>query len=70
MVKLSLEEWNLFWVICWQIWHQRNMVIHGGVFQHPSSLAKRVVDYLKEYTDAQDFLSVPDPIHVPAQQTR
>ena len=69
MAKLSSEEWNLFWVICWQIWHQRNMVIHGGVFQHPSSLAKRVVDYLKEYTDAQDFLSVPDPIHVPAQQT-
>ena len=26
-------------------------------------------DYLKEYTNAQDFLSVPDPIHVPAQQT-
>ena len=45
------------------------MVIHGGVFQHPSSLAKRAVDYLKEYANAQDFLSVPDPIHVPAQQT-
>ena len=42
---------------------------HGGVFQHPSSLAKRAVDYLKEFMNAQDFLSVPDPIHVPAQQT-
>ena len=20
MPKLSLEEWDLFWVICWQIW--------------------------------------------------
>ena len=69
MAKLSSEEWNLFWVICWQIWHQRNTVIHGGVFQHPSSLAKRAVDYLKEYTNAQDFLRVPDPIHAPAQQT-
>ena len=66
MVKLSSEEWNLFWVICWQIWHQRNTVIHGGVFQHPLSLAKRAVDYLKEYANAQDFLSVPDLIHVPA----
>ena len=27
------------------------------------------MDYLREYTDAQDYLSVPDPIHVPAQQT-
>ena len=27
------------------------------------------MDYLREYTDAQDFLSVPDPIHVPTQQT-
>ena len=32
-------------------------------------MAKRAVDYLKEYTNTQDFLSVPDPIHVPAQQT-
>ena len=69
MVKLSSEEWNLFWVICWQIWYQRNTVIHGGVFQHPSSLAKCVVDYLKEYTNLLDFLRVPDLIHAPAQQT-
>ena len=27
------------------------------------------MDYLREYTDAQDHMSVPDPIHVPAQQT-
>ena len=32
-------------------------------------MAKRAVDYLKEYTNAQDFLSVPDLIHVPAHQT-
>ena len=69
MVKLSSEEWNLFWVICWQIWHQRNTIMHGGAFQHPSRLAQHAVDYLKEYTDAQDHLSVPDPIHVPVQQT-
>ena len=69
MVKLSSEEWNLFWVICWQLWYERNTVIHGGVFQHPSSLAKRAVDYLKEFSNAQDTLRVSDPIHVPAQQT-
>ena len=69
MAKLSSEEWNLFWVICWQIWHQRNTVMHGGAFQHPSRSAQHAVDYLKEYTNAQDHLSVPDPIHVPVQQT-
>lgn len=69
MVKFSSEEWNLFWVICWQIWHQRNTVIHGGAFQHPSRSVQRAVDYLREYTDAQDHLSVPVPVHVPVQQT-
>ena len=32
-------------------------------------MAKRAVDYLKEYSNAQDILRVSDPIHVPAQQT-
>ena len=27
------------------------------------------MDYLREYTNAQEFLRVLDPIHVPAQQT-
>ena len=27
------------------------------------------MDYLREYKDAQEFLRVPNPIHVPAQQT-
>ena len=47
MPKLSLEEWDLFWVICWQIWLQRNTVLHGGVFQHPSQSHQRASDYLK-----------------------
>ena len=43
--------------------------MHGGAFQHPSKLARRAVDYLREYTDAQDQLTVLDSIHVPVQQT-
>ena len=50
MPKLSGEEWDLFWVTCWQIWHQRNTVMHGGVFQHPSRSSQRALDYLKEYS--------------------
>ena len=41
--------------------------MHGGAFQHPSKLARRAVDYLREYTNAQDQLTMPDPIHVPVQ---
>ena len=50
MPKLSGEEWDLFWVTCWQIWHQRNTVMHGGVFQHPSRSSQQALDYLKEYS--------------------
>ncbi|XP_075665494.1 uncharacterized protein LOC142635175 [Castanea sativa] len=69
MPKLSLEEWDLFWVICWQIWHPWNAVMHGGVFQHPSRSSQRALDYLREYTKAQDQLSMPAPTPTPTQQT-
>ena len=68
MSKLSLEEWDLFWVICWQIWLQRNTVLHGGVFQHPSRSHQRASDYLREFIEAQDQLSVPVSVHVPTSQ--
>ncbi|XP_030962053.1 uncharacterized protein LOC115983486 [Quercus lobata] len=51
------------------LWKARNTVIHGGVFQHPSRLAQRAVDYLKEYTAAQDSLHVHILNYVPVQQT-
>ena len=68
MPKLSLEKWDLFWVICYQIWLQRNMVLHGGAFQHPSRSHQRALDYLREFVDAQDYLSVPVSVHIPASQ--
>ena len=68
MLKLSLEEFDLFWVICWQIWLQQNTVLHGGAFQHPSQSYQRALDYLREYAEAQDHLSVPVSIQAPANQ--
>ena len=68
MSKLSLEESDLFWVICWQIWLQRNTVLHRGVFQHPSWSHQRALDYLREFVDAQDQLSVPVSVRVPTSQ--
>ena len=58
MVKKTTEEVDLFWVICQQIWQQRNVVSRGGVLHHPSRLNQHAMDYLKEYCDALDHLVV------------
>ena len=42
----------------WLIWQQRNTVMHGGAFQHPSRSYQCALDYLREYIEAQDQLSV------------
>ena len=68
MLKLSLEELDLFWVIRWQIWLHQNTFLHGGAFQHPSQSYQRASDYLREYAEAQDHLSVPVSIQAPANQ--
>ena len=58
MVKKTVDEVDLFWVTCWQIWQQRNVVSRDGVLHHPSRLNRRAMDYLKEYCDAMDHLVV------------
>ena len=68
MPRLSHEELDLFWVICWQIWLQRNSVLHGGAFQHPSRSYQRALDYLSEFHEAQEHLSVPVTVSVSASQ--
>ena len=42
--------------------------MHGGVFQHPSRSHQSASDYLREFVEAQDQLSVPVSVHVPASQ--
>ena len=58
MVKKTVDEVDLFWVTCWQIWQQRNVVSRDSVLHHPSRLNRRAMDYLKEYCDAMDHLVV------------
>ena len=43
-------------------------MLHGGVFQHPSRSHQHALDYLSEFIDAQDQLSVPVSIHVLTSQ--
>ena len=65
MPRLSHEELDLFWVICWL---QQNSVLHGGAFQHPSRSYQRALDYLRKFQEAQEHLSVPVTVPVPASQ--
>ena len=68
MSRFSLEELDLFWVICWQIWLQRNTILHGGAFQHPSQSYQRALDYLREFNEAHEHLSVPVTVQASACQ--
>ena len=70
MLRLSHEELDLFWVICWQIWLQRNSVLHGGAFQHPSRSYQWALDYLSEFHEVQEYLSVPMTVPVSTSQAR
>lgn len=49
----------MFWVQCWTIWNQRNLVLHGGKIQNPSILIQRARDYLVEFKDKQSQLAAP-----------
>ena len=55
-------------MICWQIWLQWNLVLHKGAFQHPSRSYQRALDYLSEFYEAQEHLSVPVTVPISASQ--
>ena len=40
------------------VWNQRNAILHGGKLQDPQRLNKRAEDYLQEFREAQNLLSV------------
>ncbi|KAK9984219.1 hypothetical protein SO802_033744 [Lithocarpus litseifolius] len=43
----------------WLIWHQRNLVLHGGNLQEPGRLNARASSFLAEYKEARSQLAVP-----------
>jgi hypothetical protein len=47
--KLGREELPLFAVIAREIWRRRNEVLHGGVFSHPSIVAKSAAEALRQF---------------------
>ena len=58
MDRLSSKEIELFWVQCWLIWNKRNCVLYGGQLKNPTSLNKRVEEFLQEFKQAQVHLTV------------
>lgn len=58
MNQLQVEDLESFFVQCWVLWNQRNLVVHGGSIQDPARLVQRAKDFLQEYRDAQTQLSV------------
>ena len=56
LVRLEVEELELFLVQAWFIWNQRYSVLHGGVLQALKLLNKRAEDFLAEFHQAQVYL--------------
>ena len=59
MLKLMNEEMELFLLMCWVIWNQRNTIVHGGTLQDLNRLVQRATDLLEEFRDAQVQLAIP-----------
>ena len=57
--RMSITEFELFLVLAWFIWNQRNTVIHGEKLKTPGWLNKRSREYLEEFHQAQDQLIIP-----------
>ena len=58
MLKLMNEDLELFLVLSWIIWNQRNTIVHEGALQDPNRLVQRAVDLLEEYREAQVQLTI------------
>lgn len=65
--KLTTEELKLFFVQAWLIWSQRNTIIHGGSMQDPTRLNMRATEFLEEFWEAQQHLTVETSIARDAQ---
>ena len=59
MLRLSEEEWEIFWVQCWLAWNQRYLIMHGGKLQDPTRLNKKAQEYCEEFREAQCRLAIP-----------
>jgi ribonuclease HI len=55
--KLGREDLFLFAVTTREIWRRRNVVLHGGVFSHPSMVTKCTAEALRQFKQ----VTIQDP---------
>ena len=57
--RLDTKEVELFLIQAWDIWNQRNSILHGGKLKDPSWLKKHAKKNLEEFQQVQQHLAVP-----------
>ncbi|KAF4370801.1 hypothetical protein G4B88_030521 [Cannabis sativa] len=58
---LSTSEFELFLVLCWSIWHERNAIYHGNTVRTPVVVAAYAPLYLQEFQQARAKSTQPAP---------
>lgn len=48
MVRFSMVDWELFAIIAWSLWNNRNKLRHGGRTKQFDQIVKEEVEYAKE----------------------
>ena len=56
--RLTFDEMDLFWAQAWFIWNQRNCVVHGGKLKDLSSLNERAEQFVDDFKQAQNHLTI------------
>ena len=56
--RLDTKEVELFLIQAWDIWNQRNSILHGGKLKDPSWLNKHAKKNLEEFQQVQQHLVV------------
>lgn len=57
--RLDIEDIKLFLVQAWVVWNKRNCVLEGGKLKDLGWLNKHAAEYLEEFKQAQEHLSIP-----------
>ena len=57
--RLDTKEVELFLIQAWDIWNQRNSILHGGKLKDLGWLNKRAAAFLQESQQVQQHLVVP-----------
>lgn len=55
--SISAREMDLYGVLCWGIWNDRNSLLHGKIIMNPLSKLEWAFGFLEEYRSAMVSIS-------------